>query len=146
MIKKSKRIQPVVDLAKHDERDAAKVLGGALAALNAAIEQLEQLKRYQSEYAERFNGAGQAGISSTRINDFRAFLAKVNDAVTAQQGVVERCRNELMQKKKFWFAKRGRSRALDTVLEKYEKDELYQLSRREQREQDEHAQRIKNEL
>ncbi len=142
MIKKSQRIQPVVDLAHHDEKDAVKELAAALKALNNNSERLQQLEGYQLEYMERFRTAGQAGISGSRINDFRAFLTKIKAAIEAQREVVESSKRYLEQKKRFWFAKRGRSRALDAVLEKYMADERVIQAKREQRELDDRPLRV----
>lgn len=126
----------MVDLAHNDERDAAKILGEALANVNRHVQQLEQLKRYQAEYAERFNSVGQGGETSNKINDFLVFLEKVKGAVKAQESELERARADLEQKKQFWFSKRGRSKALDVVLEKYVQEERMQEDKREQKELD----------
>lgn len=142
MIKKSKRIQPVVDLAHHDEKDAVKELAAALKVLNDNTERLYQLESYQQEYEDRFNSAGQAGISVSRINDFRAFLSKIKAAIAAQREVVKSSQLHLEQKKQYWFSKRGRSRALDAVLEKYMADERLKTAKQEQREQDDRPPRI----
>ena len=143
-MKKSKRIKPVVDLAHHHERDAAKILGQALTEVNRHEQQLVQLKQYQDEYAERFNAAGQVGESISKLNDFLAFLTKIKGAVKAQEQAVEAARSVLEEKKQFWFSKRGRSKALDGVLDKYVKEERELVAKKEQKEQDDLRKPVSN--
>jgi flagellar FliJ protein len=132
----SKRFKPIADLARDSEREAAKALGAALQRLNDSKEQLQQLYSYREEYAQRLQQTGQQGMSAQKLNEYRHFITKVNAAIESQTAVVEQTQAALEEKKKFWFAKRGRSKAMDSVLDHYLEDERKQLDKREQREQD----------
>jgi flagellar protein FliJ len=136
---KSKRIKPIADLARDSEREAAKALGAALQRLNESREQLQQLHAYREEYAQRLQQTGQQGMSAQQLNEYRHFITKIGAAIESQTTVVEQAQAALEEKKKFWFAKRGRSKALDSVLDHYLDDEKKQLEKREQREQDDRA-------
>ena len=133
---KSKRFKPIAELARSSERDAAKALGKALQRLNDAKEQLRQLIAYREEYAQRLQQAGTAGMSGQQFNEYRHFIVKIGAAIDSQTNVVEQSQKALEEKKKFWFAKRGRSKALDSVLDHYLEQERHQHDKREQREQD----------
>ncbi len=135
----SKRFKPIVDLAHDAERQAARALGTALQRLNESKEQQRQLYSYRDEYAQRLQQAGNEGISGQKLNEYRHFMAKIDAAITSQMAVVEKAQVILDEKKQFWFAKRGRSKALDSVLDHYLEQERRDLDRRDQREQDDRA-------
>lgn len=136
---KSKRFKPIVELAHDSEREAAKALGAALKRLNEGREQLRQLHAYREEYAQRLQQTGSAGMSGQQLHEYRHFLAKIDTAIESQGGVVTQMQEALEEKKQFWFARRGRSRALDSVLDHYLEQERAQLDKREQREQDDRS-------
>lgn len=136
---KSKRFKPIVDLAHDSEREAAKALGAALQRLNDGREQLRQLYAYREEYGQRLQQAGNQGMSGQKLNEYRYFMVKIDAAIESQTTVVEQLQVALEEKKQFWFAKRGRSKALDTVLDHYLQNEARQLDKREQREQDDRS-------
>lgn len=136
---KSKRFKPIVDLAHDSEREAAKALGAALQKLNDSRAQLQQLHAYREEYAQRLQQTGQQGMSGQKLHEYRHFMTKIDAAIESQKGVVAQAEAALEEKKQFWFARRGRSKALDSVLDHYLKDERRQRDRREQREQDDRS-------
>lgn len=138
---KSKRFQPIVDLAHDSEREAAKALGQALQRLDDARKQLQQLMGYREEYAQQLQQSGRQGINAQKLNEYRHFMAKIDAAIDAQKGTVATTEQLLEEKKKFWFAKRGRSKALDSVLDRYLESEQRQRDKKDQREQDDRASR-----
>ncbi len=136
---RSKRFKPIVNLAHNTEREAAKALGDALNRLAQSEQQLNQLYAYREEYHEKFNVSGSQGMTAQQMNEYRHFIEKITDAIDKQKKVIEQARIHLTEKKNFWFAKRGRSKALDNVLERYLKEEARQQERRLQKEIDDRA-------
>lgn len=140
---KSKRFEPIVNLAHDTEREAAKALGSALQHLNAQIQQLDNLKQYKSDYNQRLNSTASTGMNAQKLNEYIGFLAKLTTAIEQQQQTIELAKQALEQKKQFWFSRRGRSKALDSVLDRYVQDEAKQREKREQRELDDRNNRAK---
>ena len=141
---KSKRIEPIANLARNSERQAAKALGDALQHLNAQLAQLDQLRDYKVDYLQRLSASGSMGMNGKKLNEYHEFIAKLSLAIEQQEQVVKQARQLLEEKKHFWFARRGRSRALDTVLDRYLQNEQQQLDKREQRELDDRNTRPKS--
>ena len=141
---KSKRFEPIATLARNSEREAAKVLGSALKNLDDQIEQLASLISYQADYNQRLSSSASAGMNAQKLNEYIEFLAKLSTAIERQEQTIEHAKQMLEEKKQFWFSKRGRSKALDSVLERYVQDEAKQLEKREQRDLDDRNNRIKN--
>ncbi len=136
---RSKRFKPIVKLAHNTERDAARALGEALGQLDACTQQLTQLFVYREEYNQRLHTSGTQGMSAQTLNEYRQFMVRLDEAIESQQKAIEQARNNLHEKKQFWFSKRGRSKALDKVLDRYLKDERRQRERSLQKEQDDRA-------
>ncbi len=140
---KSKRFEPIANLARDSEREAAKALGSALKNLQDQVDQLDNLMRYQEDYNQRLNYSASMGISAQELNEYIEFLSKLATAIEGQEQAVEQAKQALQEKKLFWFSKRGRSKALDSVLERYVQDEAKQLDKREQHELDDRNNRTK---
>lgn len=140
---KSKRFEPIANLARDSEREAAKALGNALQYLNAQVEQLDNLIRYKADYNQRLNSTASTGMNAQKLNEYIGFLTKLAAAIEQQQQTIELAKQALEQKKQFWFSKRGRSKALDSVLDRYVQDEAKQFEKREQRELDDRNNRAK---
>ncbi len=140
---KSKRFEPIANLARDSEREAAKALGSALKNLQDQVDQLDNLMRYQEDYNQRLNYSASMGISAQELNEYIEFLSKLATAIEGQEQAVEQAKQALQEKKLFWFSKRGRSKALDSVLERYVQDEAKQLDKREQHELDDRNSRTK---
>ena len=140
---KSKRFEPIANLAHDSEREAAKALGSALKNLDDQVEQLDNLIRYQADYNQRLNSSASTGMNAQNLNEYIEFLSKLSIAIDRQEQVIEQAKKILEEKKQFWFSKRGRSKALDSVLERYVQDEAKQLDKREQHELDDRNNRTK---
>ena len=141
---KSKRFEPIAMLARDSEREAAKALGNALRHLDEQVQRMEQLKSYRSDYNQRLNASGSHGMKGQQLNEYLSFLSKLSTAIEQQELAIHQARQALEEKKRFWFARRGRSKALDAVLDKYIQNERKQLEKREQRELDDRNNRPKS--
>ena len=140
MKKKSQRLQPVVKVAEGREQQAAKALGEAQTALNAAQQQLTELETYRDEYVQRFQQAGALGMGAARLEDYRHFLHKLGQAIEQQTQAVVQAEKLVAKRREHWFTHRGKVRMLDTVVSRYQAVEQRQEARKEQGEQDERNQ------
>lgn len=139
---RSRRMQPVADHADRKEQQAVRVFVAAQDKLVAAEQQLEQLLAYLKEYEDRLQSSQLNGMGISRIRDFYGFLDKLNLTIEQAYIEIETCKRSCEKKKQLWLACRSRSKALSMVVEKYQLEEYKQLERAEQKEMDEHAQRI----
>ena len=136
---RSKRMQPVVKVAVSREQHAARQLGECQRLLDTRNARLAELLAYQAEYAQRFEASGGAGLDMARMQDYRVFLARLNDAIAQQRRLVEAARSDYEQKKSKWLGARQHAQALDKVVDRYQRDEQRAQGRREQAEIDERA-------
>lgn len=133
-MKSSKKLQPIANLAKQNERGAARDHGNVLRALQQQENQLNELISYRNEYINTFNNAGANGISVIQYQDYTLFLHRLDDAIKQQQQIVDNGRANCDQSKSKWLDKRNRSKMVNKVVEKRQLNESKQEDKREQRE------------
>ncbi|MCU7843117.1 MAG: flagellar export protein FliJ [Candidatus Thiodiazotropha sp. (ex Monitilora ramsayi)] len=139
----SKRLKPVQQVAASKERNAARSMGQAKQHLAQQEAKLHQLKTYHQEYLGRFQKAASQGISATQLQEYRAFLAKLDSAIREQEKVVAESTVRHTNQKDNWKQKRTRTQALGKVVERYRKEERKAADLSEQKENDEHNTRSK---
>jgi len=133
-MKSSKKLQPIANLAKQNERGAARDHGNVLRALQQQEDQLDELISYRNEYINTFNNAGANGISVIQYQDYSLFLHRLDDAIKQQQQIVNNSRANCDQSKSKWLDKRNHSKMVNKVVEKRQQNESKQQDKREQRE------------
>lgn len=137
----SDRFIPVHRIAKNNEKRAAQRMGVSQKSMNDAENRLEELRRYRQEYADNFNAAGRLGMSAVQVQEYQAFLARLNEAIRCQEAVVNSSREQHTISEAQWLHKYQRSQALEKVLDRFQEDEREVANRQEQKEADEHARR-----
>lgn len=136
------RLERVSDFARQEEDKAARRMAEARARLDEQEQRLGLLEDYQREYAARlsFNTGATAGVFA--LQNYRAFMARIEEAVSQQRQVVERMRQEHDKLAQHWNEQRTRTRGLQKVEEKLSTHITHDQNRRDQRVQDEFAARL----
>lgn len=136
---KPTRLTPIAEIATMRENEAAQRLAASSAQLSAKEREVEQLRGYLAEYRQR---AFNESTDSTRLQNTRAFLTRLSDAVAFHeaelQKAVDRHRIELER----WRDSHQRAQALDKYIERSQREELDAVQRRDQAEVDERAARL----
>lgn len=81
----SKRFKPVQRVAESRERKAARSFGQSQRLMHDQEARLEELRRYHEEYLQRFRESSQMGMSASQLQEYRAFLEKLEKAIEAQK-------------------------------------------------------------
>lgn len=138
---RSKKMKPVKQLAETREKNAVQVFGRSQQLLTEQQARLEELRVYRDQYTRSFQTASGAGLGAGRLQDYRVFLGRLNEAIAQQEVLIQQLEVQHEQTREQWIATRSHSQAIDKVVEQYRKREQQQQDRREQQESDEHAQR-----
>jgi len=133
---RSERIQPIKDIADTRERNAGAVVAQAERALRDREQQLAQLRKYLDEYVRK-NTPGLGAVDPVRLGNYRAFLARLTEAVRAQEQLVEQASLEYERKREDWRVQHVEAAALGRAVERMQVVERTEQDRREQRESDE---------
>lgn len=134
--RKSSRIASLKGLADGREARAARSLAQSLGVLKAKEAQLSQLRAYLDEYRR---DAGEATLDAARWENSRRFVAELNAAVSLRETELEAARARYQQEADRWRDSHRRTKALEQLVDKYYREELKALQRRDQKELDEQA-------
>ncbi len=134
---RSKRMQPVVHVTANRERDAAQRLGECQQRVQAAEKRLQELIQYREEYTQQFASGGS--LNTARLQDYRIFLQRLNQAVDQQIQQLQLVEQECAGLRQRWLDLHMRVQALDKVVERYRGEERSDQDKREQKESDHHA-------
>jgi len=137
----SKRLKPVHRVAESREQTAAREMGDSQRYVHAQEDRLEELRRYHTEYLERFHSAAKQGMSAMQLQEYRAFLAKLERAIREQESIITDGRNVHQLNKDNWQQKHVRTQALGKVIDRYKQSENHAQDQREQKEADDRSQR-----
>ncbi len=137
----SKRLKPVQRIAETREQKAARHMGLSRKTLHAEEVKLGQLKGYHQEYLQRFEDAASKGMSANQLQEYRAFLSKLDEAIRHQEGVVASTKSDHSTNQDDWRKKHTRTEALNQAVKRFQKQEKVTAERNEQKESDERNQR-----
>src|SRR5215470_9568204 len=125
------------------ESEAAQRLAASSAQLAAKERELEQLRGYLAEYRQR---AQSEATDSTRLQNTRAFLARLSDAVAFHEAEMQKAIDRHRQEAERWRDSHQRAQALDKYIERSQRQEQTASQRRDQAEVDERAARHGSQL
>ena len=136
---RARRMDPVVRAVGHEERECATRLAECGQRVADAELRLAELERYQGDYANGLNARIAAGIGASEMRDFRAFLARLSEAVRTQQRLLAQVRGEHGLARDAWRAAAQRAKALGHLVGQWQAQERIERERREQSDTDERA-------
>ncbi|MBS0373516.1 MAG: flagellar export protein FliJ [Proteobacteria bacterium] len=138
---RSKRMEPIKQLAADREREAGAMVEVARRTLDEAERQLVQLRQYRQEYADRV--ARGAAPDTARLMNFHAFLGRLGDAIGQQERAVADALAALEQATDAWRAFRIEAASIGRAVEKLVTGERRTADRRLQRESDERSLQVR---
>ncbi len=136
-MKRSKRLIPVVDIAAKASEKALVKVGEANAAWVQDTAQLDDLVNYRGEYLARFREGDQMAMSAQKIMELRAFLVQLDQAIGSQERQVATSLQILQQQQQAWKAVRIKEQAVQSLVERYQQQEMHVELKQEQLENDE---------
>jgi flagellar protein FliJ len=145
-VKRSKRLQPVGQLMNELERESALRVAAVQSRLGEAQCRCSELQRYLDEYRAMFAQRAKAGMEVSGMRDYQTFIARLSEAVQAQQAVVEQLSAECQREREVWFQAAARKSAVGKVIATAQSEDRTAEDRRVQRELDERAQRQRGAL
>ncbi len=123
MMKRSKRMQPVLELASRKEQESLRRCGAAQQRIDDAQAKLCQLQDYAEDYRQRGNSAGSVALDLVQLQASRHFLERLHDAMRQQQAEVERLQRSATVLRQEWMAARRYRDSLADLAERYRHEE-----------------------
>lgn len=136
---KSKRLQSLAGLAKHDENRAARALGECQKLLSEQSARLEELKAYRHEYISQIQHLARTGLAIETVHRYQQFVKRLDETIGMQAALVGRIQDECREKRQAWSSARVKHKSLDKAVTRHRAVEIRRRDRREQQHSDEHA-------
>jgi flagellar FliJ protein len=140
-MKRSKRLEPVRELADEEERECALKVANYQSRLDEAQKRAVDLRRYLVEYQSMFQQRAGAGMGVSGLRDYQTFLARLTDAARQQDSVVAQLESECARERVNWLEAAARKNAVSKVILSARTEDQKLEERRSQKETDEQAQR-----
>ncbi|MEP0073024.1 MAG: flagellar export protein FliJ [Marinomonas sp.] len=137
-MKKSHRMQILVDLAKRKEDAAAQQLARDKAKVEQDVRKLNELKEYAGQYESERNLLGLGAYLTT---NYQHFVDRVQQAILQQEAAIGRAEQQADMSMRGWLQARTKTKSMDWLKEKNHKAELMIEAKQEQRQSDEFAMR-----
>jgi flagellar FliJ protein len=138
---RSERMAPVQQVLESSEQARARELGEGQRRLAEAEAKFNELRTYHGEYLLAFRQRAEDGISVTKLRDFQAFIARLEQAVGQQEQIVAQAREQVANQRRNWQGAARQVKAVETVVDRWRGAEVRAGARRDQKESDERAQR-----
>ena len=133
------KVQEVADIRTDT---AAANLGALMQSLQRQEAKLALLLQYREEYQERLRRAKQRGLDGLALRNFHDFLDRLEHALTEQRATVAHAQRCVERGRDEWRTLDQRSRAYDTLSQRFDKDARRRAETAEQKQQDVHAARL----
>ncbi len=141
-MKRSQRLQVIVDLKANEEKKQLEALAQEQAKKVQKEAQLQNLKAYQQDYFQQNKAKMKNGISVLRLLEFRAFIAKMDQAIEGEEQGLQEINKTIECLKKDWEAAHFSTQNMQKIQYKAKKTEVALVEKKEQLEMDEHAARL----
>lgn len=141
-MKKSQRLNVIVELNARNEKMTLKALGGIQQQRQAAETQLENLKVYRQDYETKYQSIAKIGVNIKQLLEFRAFMSKLDLAIEEQHQVILGVEKQLSSIRIQWEQQHQKTKSMQKVCEAAVKEELKAEDKREQNEQDDRGSRV----
>ena len=130
---KSKRFEPIQQIASTSAMDLSRAMGEAGRKVADLERQLEQLQSYRDEYVR--NSTQSAGATNAvQLQNYRSFLDRLGEALRQHLKNLDAARAEYEKRRVLWSEKRIEAESLGRVVDRFRKEEQHAADRREQRE------------
>ncbi len=133
---RSKRLQPVRQLALEAEHQAARNWQVRREEVAAATRRLDELLTWEREYAQRMQGQGCA---LHELQSYRLFMGQLSGAIEQQRQALKQITHLEQLAQEEWQAHYSRQAALGKLIGRYQHDEHLGMNRKEQQTLDEFA-------
>jgi flagellar protein FliJ len=140
-MKKQSAIVLLIELAQQRSDSVAKKLKLVLKHAAEAQQKLKMLRDYRDDYLRRLGNGAQQGMDVMTLQNFRAFLAKLDQAIEQQARETQAYQERVQNITREWEAQQRRVKSFNVLKERQDVSAAQQELRKLQKELDEFASR-----
>lgn len=141
-MKKSQRLNIIVELNADNEKKALQAFAEAQRKKQEAEAQLGSLKSYLLDYKAQQQSLAETGVNIKQVLDFRAFYSKLEQAIEEQTQLVLNVEKQADKMRVHWEKQHQKTMSMQKVCESAVQEEIKVENKREQNEQDDRATRV----
>ena len=127
MMRRSERLQVVLDLENRREKAALEVFQSAQAELQRQQERLDELERYHEEYQQQLRGNTNRTMAASQLQAGQQFISQLAAAIAQQQRQVDHYRERADEARdewrKAWERREGMARYIETCRERERRED-----------------------
>ena len=142
-MKRSQRLQVIVDLKINQEKKYLEALGKQQNIKIQKETQLNSLKNYRQDYRDKNEHLIKSGISVMQLMEFRAFMEKMDKAIEGEEVTLKSLDSELERLRKNWEEAHMYTQGMQKIQGNARSSEQKQEEKKEQLEMDDRAARKK---
>lgn len=131
----------LLEIASSQADTAAAALGDLNRALAQQEEKMQLLFKYRDDYQERLRRATTSGLDGAGLRNFHQFLDRLEQAILQQNTLVVEARTRAERGLGEWRVKQRKSKAYDTLSQRFHAVRRRGDAVREQKTQDDFAAR-----
>lgn len=130
-------LNTLIDLTKNGAEKIGKLLNQLTTERNNAEAQLSTLHVYRLDYAERLLKATETGLSASNYQNFRQFIATLDEAISQQNRIVAQMNVKIEEGRQQWYAEKRRLSSFEALQTRQAHQRLMRDNRIEQLASDE---------
>lgn len=142
-MKRSQRLQVIVDLKINQEKKYLEALGKQQNIKIQKETQLNSLKNYRQDYRDKNEHLIKSGVSVMQLMEFRAFMEKMDKAIEGEEVTLKSLDSELERLRKNWEEAHMYTQGMQKIQGNARINEQKQEEKTEQLEMDDRAARKK---
>lgn len=142
MMKKSQRLQVIVELNAENEKKVLEEMGKWQRKKQDVQAQLDSLNQYRQEYSQKYQALSQSAINVDQLLEFRAFISKISKAIEEQERAVTEINDKVTSVRNSWERQHQKTQSLQKVCNSALAAETKLEDKREQKEQDDRSSRM----
>lgn len=136
---KSFSLQPLMNLAQHQNDSATHKLGQLNRQQHNAQSKLEMLQQYRKDYQARLQETAQNGIDPAELRNFQAFINKLDEAISHQLKQVGQSKVSTQVGRGEFDAAQRKLKSFDTLQQRHIEIQKNVAKKSEQTALDEHT-------
>lgn len=134
----------LIDQAKDAEHHAHLALVAAQQELQSYYLQVEQIEQYRLEYFRQMSERGQSGLSASSYGHLNRFIVQLDETLAKQRQAAMEFEDNVERCREHWQECRQKTKSLEWLVEKRQKEARMRAERLEQKQMDEFATLISN--
>ncbi|MEZ9524500.1 flagellar export protein FliJ [Enterovibrio norvegicus] len=129
----------LLEQAKGLEHKAQLALVSAQQELQGYYVQLEQIERYRLDYFRQMSERGKEGLSASSYGHLNRFIVQLDETLAKQRQAAIDFEDNVERCQEHWQQCRQKTRSLEWLIEKRQKEAKMRAERQEQKQMDEFA-------